>query len=167
MIEGPARWYTVGQNLVSAVRMGLSSKPKRAGQVPGDIAWDSCDCGGMLAVSMTRLYLSEEFPEESEAVNGACQPPYEVGQFTVAVVRCAPNPDGSETAPRADELDTAAGLLLQDATEMLDAVSALMCRLRHDDQVLDYLITPAEPVGPEGGCVGVNLTVRVGLIRKS
>lgn len=165
MITGPARWYTVGTYLVTAVRDGLSSKPGRAGMVPGEIAWDACDCGGMLAVSLSRLYLSDTFPEETEAVNGACQPPYEVGQYTVAVVRCAPNPDGVEAAPPADELDTAAGLLLQDATEMLDAVSALLCRLKEEDEVLDYLVTPVEPVGPEGGCVGVNVTVRVCLVR--
>lgn len=165
MITGAARWYTVGSRIVAAVRDGLSSKPGRAGLVPGEIAWDSCDCGGMLAVSLSRLYLSEVFPEESETVSGACQPPYEVGQYTVAVVRCAPNPDGVEAFPPADELDTAAGLLLQDATEMLDSVAALLCRMREDDEVLDYLVTPVEPVGPEGGCVGVNLTVRVCLVR--
>ena len=165
MITGAARWYTVGTHLVTAVRGGLTSKPKRVGQVPGEIAWDSCDCGGMLAVSLSRLYLADVFPEESETVNGACQPPYEVGQFTVAVVRCAPNPDGVEAAPPADELDTAAGLLLQDATEMLDSVSAALCRLRENDEVLDYLVTPVEPVGPEGGCVGVTLTARVCLVR--
>lgn len=165
MISGPGRWYTVGGHILAAVKAGLSSKPSRAGQVPGEIAWDACDCGGMLAVSLSRLYLSEVFPEESEAFNGACQPPYEVAQFTVAVVRCAPNPDGIESAPKADELDTAAGLLLQDATEMLDAVSSELCRLKADDEVLDYLVTPVEPVGPEGGCVGVNVTVRVCLMR--
>jgi hypothetical protein len=165
VITGTARWYTVGQNLVASVRTGLTSKPKRVGQVPGEIAWDSCDCGGMLAVSLSRLYLSDVFPEEAEAVNGACDPPYEVGQFTVAVVRCAPNPDGVESAPPAGELDAAAGLLLQDATEMLGSVSTTLCRLKHDDEVLDYLVTPVEPVGPEGGCVGVNLTVRVCLVR--
>lgn len=165
MITGSARWYTIGNHIVTAVRDGLSSKPTRAGQVPGEIAWDACDCGGMLAVSLPRLYLSDVFPEESETVNGACQPPYEVGQFTVAVVRCAPNPDGVEAAPPADELNTAAGLLLQDATEMLDSVSAALCRLLENDDVLDYLVTPVEPVGPEGGCVGVTLTARVCLVR--
>lgn len=165
MITGTARWYTVGQSLVTAVRDGLSSKPKRAGMVPGEIAWDACDCGGMLAVSLSRLYLSDVFPEEAETVNGACQSPYEVGQFTVAVVRCAPQPNGAEQAPPADDLDTAAGLLLQDATEMLDSVSAALCRLREDDGVLDYLVTPVEPVGQEGTCVGVNLTARVCLVR--
>ncbi|MER7488716.1 hypothetical protein ABTY20_22985 [Streptomyces sp. NPDC126497] len=165
MIAGAARWYTVGSRIVAAVRDGLSSKPSRVGLVPGEIAWDSCDCGGMLAVTLSRLYLSDAFPEETETVNGACQPPYEVGQYTVAVVRCAPNPDGIESAPAADELDAAAGLLLQDATEMLGAVATLLCRLKEGDEVLDYLVTPVEPVGPEGGCVGVNLTVRVCLVR--
>lgn len=165
MIAGPGRWYTVGTHLVTAVRDGLSSKPGRAGQVPGEIAWDSCDCGGMLAVALSRLYLADVFPEETETSTGVCQPPYEVGQFTVAVVRCAPNPDGVEAAPPADELDTAAGLLLQDATEMLDALASRLCALKEDDEVLDYLVTPVEPVGPEGGCVGVNVTVRVCLTR--
>jgi hypothetical protein len=165
VITGSARWYTVGSHLVTAVRDGLTSKPKRVGQVPGEIAWDACDCGGMLAVALSRLYLSDAFPEEAETVNGACQPPYEVGQFTVAVVRCAPNPEGVESAPPADELDTAAGRLLQDAPEMLDSVAAALCRLREDDDVLDYLVTPVEPVGPEGGCVGVTLTARVCLVR--
>jgi hypothetical protein len=165
VITGAARWYTVGTRLMTAVSAGLTSKPGRVSMVPGEIAWDSCDCGGMLAVSLSRLYLSEVFPEESETVSGACQPPYEVGQFTIAVVRCAPSADGVEMAPPADELDTAAGLLLQDATEMLDSVSAALCRLREDDDVLDYLVTPVEPVGPEGGCVGVNLTARVCLVR--
>lgn len=165
MISGSSRWYVVGTSLVDAVRDGLTSKPGRAGMVPGEIAWDACDCGGMLAVTLTRAYLSEVFPEETETVNGACAAPYEVGQFTVAVVRCAPQAEGVEAAPAADDLDAAAGLLLQDTAEMLDSLSAALCRLQADDEVLDYLVTPAEPVGPEGGCVGVTLTVRVNLVR--
>lgn len=166
MIRGTARWYTVGSRLVKAAYAGLSSKPGRYGQVPGEIAWDSCDCGGMLAVAAPRVYLSESFPEESEeVVSSRCQAPYEVGEFTVSVVRCAPQPQGQDTAPRVDELDTAAGLLLQDTAETLDAVSVLLCRMAEDDEVSNYLITPAEQVGPEGGCVGFTLRVRVCLER--
>lgn len=161
-----ARWYRIGAQLVQAAYTGLSSKPQRSGQVPGEIAWDSCDCGGMLAVATPRVYFSETFPEEAEnVVSARCQAPYEVAEFTVSVVRCAPQPQGQESAPRADELDAAAGLLLQDMAETMDAVAALLCRLEDAGDVVDYLINPAEQVGPEGGCVGFTLRVRVGLVR--
>lgn len=166
MITGSSRWYTVGARLVKAAYDGLSSKPQRYGQVPGEIAWDACDCGGMLAVAMPRTYLSEVFPEEAdEVVRARCGAPYEVGEFTVSVVRCAPSPQGQATAPAADDLDTAAGLLLQDTAETLDAVAALLCRMEDADEVDDYLINPAEQVGPEGGCVGFTLRVRIGRVR--
>lgn len=166
MITGTSRWYTVGRRLVDAAYNGLSSKPARSGMVPGEIAWDSCDCAGMLAVSMPRAYLSEAFPEEAEEVVSArCQAPYEVGEFTVSVVRCAPQPDGVNPAPSVAELDAAAGLLLQDTAETLDAVALLLCQMQDADDVSDYLINPAEQVGPEGGCVGFTLRVRIGLVR--
>lgn len=166
MISGTARWYTVGGRLVTAVRAGLSSSVGRAGQVPGDIAWDNCTCEGVLAVTTPRIYLSEDFPDEAEApVSIRCQAPYEVGEFTVSVIRCAPTPDGQEMAPSADELDAAAGLLLQDMTETLGAVSALLCQMKEDDEVSDYVINPVESAGPEGACVGFTLRVRVSLDR--
>lgn len=166
MISGTSRWYTVGSRLVDAAYAGLSVKPGRRGMVPGEIAWDACDCVGMLAVTVPRVYLSEAFPEETETVIGVrCQAPYEVGEYTVSVVRCAPQPEGAEAAPPPAELDAAAGLLLQDMTETTDAVAAEMCRMHDGDEVADYLISPVESVGPEGGCVGFTLRVRVALVR--
>lgn len=166
MISGTARWYTVGSYLVTATRTGLSSSVARAGQVPGEIAWDDCNCDGILAVTTPRVFLSENFPEEAEGTVGVrCQAPYEVGEFTVSVIRCAPTPDGQEMAPPAADLDAAAGLLLQDTAETMDAVSALMCQLKDSDTISDYLISPAESAGPEGACVGFTLRVLVSLER--
>lgn len=166
MISGSARWYTVGGHLVTSVRTGLTSPVLRYGQVPGEIAWDNCTCEGVLAVSAPRVYLSEVFPGEAEAPIGVkCNPPYEVGEYTVAVIRCAPNPEGVEMAPTATELDSAAGLLLQDIADSLDALSVTLCGLKDADTISDYLITPAEAAGPEGGCVGFNLKVLVSLDR--
>lgn len=166
MITGTDRWYTLGSRLVNAAYNGLSAKPGRKGMVPGEIAWDSCDCGGMLAVTVPRVFLSELFPEEAEAVVGVrCQAPYEVAEFTVSVVRCAPQPDGTETAPPAVDLDTAAGLLLQDTAETMDAVAVAMCLMHDNGDVADYLINPAESVGPEGACVGFTLRILISLVR--
>lgn len=166
MITGTDRWYQVGSRLVTAVRAGLTSPVGRAGQVPGEIAWDSCTCEGLLAVTVPRVFLSEEFPAEAEAPVGVrCQAPYEVGEFTVSVIRCAPQPEGQEMAPAVTELDSSAGLLLQDLAETLDAVAVLMCQLKDADTISDYLLSPADSAGPEGACVGFTLRVLVCLER--
>lgn len=166
MIQGTARWYTVGSYLVNATRNGLSASVARAGQVPGEIAWDDCNCDGVLAVTTPRVFLSEDFPNEAEGTVGVkCTAPYQVGEFTVSVIRCAPQPDGQDLAPPADDLDSAAGLLLQDVAETMDAVSVLLCQLKDNDDISDYLITPAESAGPEGACVGFTLRVLVSLER--
>lgn len=166
MITGTDRWYVLGTRLVDAAYNGLSSKPKRRGMVPGEIAWDACDCGGMLAVTSPRIFYAEVFPEEAETIVGVrCQAPYEVAEFTVSVVRCAPQPSGAEAAPPANELDAAAGLLLQDTAEVMDAVARALCTMHDGDDILDYLINPAEQVGPEGACVGFTLRVLISLVR--
>ncbi len=166
MITGTARWYTLGSRLVDAAYGGLTSKPGRKGMVPGEIAWDACDCGGMLAVTVPRVFYSETFPEEADTVIGVrCQAPYEVAEFTVSVVRCAPQPNGAEAAPAAADLDAAAGLLLQDTTEVMDAVARALCSMHDGDDIADYLINPAESAGPEGACVGFTLRVLISLVR--
>lgn len=166
MITGSDRWYTVGGYLVTAVQAGLSAGVARAGQVPGEIAWDNCTCEGVLAVSVPRIYLSELFPEETETVVGVrCQAPYEVAEFTVSVIRCAPQPEGQDMAPDASDLDTSAGLLLQDMSESMDALSARLCVLKDEESISDFMVAPAEAAGPEGACVGFNLRVLVSLER--
>lgn len=166
MITGSARWYTVGSRIVTAVRNGLTASVARYGQVPGDIVWDECNCDGALYVTTPRVHLSETFPAEQEQpVGSRCRAPYEVGEYTVSVVRCAPQPDGQNIAPDVTDLDNAAGLLLQDIAETMDAVAVLMCSMDDADEISDYLVTPADSNGPQGDCVGFTLRVLVALER--
>lgn len=166
MITGSARWYTVGTYLVTSTYAGLSSKPARYGLVPGEIAWDECDCAGLLAVTLPRVYLSELFPEETDSViGGRCQAPYEVGEFTVSIVRCVPTAEPPAIAPDADDLDTSAGMIMQDIAETMDALSRALCLYQDNESISDYLITPAESAGPEGKCGGFTLRVRISLER--
>lgn len=166
MITGTDRWYVLGGQLVNAVLAELSAGVARSGQVPGQIAWDDCDCGGQLAVTVPRVYLAETFPEETEGPVGVrCQAPYEVAEYTVSVIRCAPQPKGQALSPVMAELDAAAGLLLQDIAETMTAVSRLLCTLHEDDEISDYLVTPAESAGPEGACVGFTLRILISLER--
>jgi hypothetical protein len=165
MISGRLRWYTVGGYLVTAVKDGLTNQVGRSGQVPGEIAWDEC-CDGMLAVSAPRVFFSEEFPAEAEGTLGIiCQPPYEVGEFTITVLRCTAGPDPQEASVPASVLDASAALLLQDMAETMDAVAAVLCSLKMSDLISDYMLTPAEATGPEGLCVGLNLKALVSLER--
>lgn len=166
MITGSARWYQVGARIVTAVNGGLTVPVARSGQVPGSIAWDDCNCDGLLAVTVPRVYLAERFFEESDGPVGArCRAPYEVADFTVSVLRCAPQPKGQAMSPPAADLDNAAASLLRDIAETMDAVSALMCTLQDSDEISDYFVTPAESAGPEGSCVGFTLRVLVSLER--
>jgi hypothetical protein len=163
MITGSDRWFVLGDSIVAAVRTGLSASVSRYGQVPGEIAWDEC-CEGQLAVSVPRIFRSELFPVETEGPVGArCQAPYEVAEFTVSVLRCAPQPEGQATSPAPDALDTAAGLLLQDMAETMQSVMYLLCQLKDADSISDYMVTPAEAAGPEGACVGLVLRVMISL----
>lgn len=163
MITGSSRWYVIGGQIVTAVKNGLTASVSRSGQVPGEIAWDEC-CEGQLAVSVPRVYRSELFPAEVDAPVGArCQAPYEVAEYTVSLLRCAPQPGPQDTAPSPADLDTSAGLLLQDMAETMQAVMYLLCQLKDADSISDYLVTPAEAAGPEGGCVGLVLRVLVAL----
>lgn len=164
-LSGAGRWYTVGQHLVTATTAALTAPVARAGQVPGDIAWDNCTCEGVLAVTVPRIYYAEQFPAETERPVGVrCQAPYEVAEFTVSIIRCAPQPEG-DMAPSAADLDAAAGLLLQDMEETMNAVSVRLCQLQDQDTIDDFLVTPAASAGPEGACVGFVLRVLVCLIR--
>jgi hypothetical protein len=166
MITGPDRWYTVGARLVTAVKAGLSAGVARWGQVPGEIVWDECNCDGALYVSAPRIYLSELFPGESEGpLTAKCQAPYEVAEFTVAVVRCAPTGDPTQGTPTAGAVDTAAHVLLRDAAETLDALAALLCGMENLDEISNYAVAPAESNGPQGDCVGVDVRVLIALER--
>lgn len=164
-LTGTDRWYVLGGALVTAVTAGLTVQVARAGQVPGEIAWDSCTCAGTLAVTVPRIFRSESFPEETEAPVGvSCQAPYEVAEYTVSIIRCSPVPTGQEQAPTVAELDNTAGLLLQDMTETMAALHFYLCGLKRDDEITDFMVTPAESAGPEGACVGFNLRVRIALV---
>lgn len=164
VVTGSARWYNVGSALVTATRTSLSSSVSRYGMVPGDIVWDEC-CAGALMVSLPRLYRSDEFPAETEGSTGvSCQAPYEVAEYTVSVIRCAPQPQGQDIAVPVADLDTAAGLLAQDMTETMNGLIAYLCGLKRDDVITDFLATPAQTVGPEGDCVGFTLRVLIALV---
>lgn len=164
MITGPLKWYTVASTLEQAVYAELTTKPTRHSVVPGAIAWDECDCG-LLAVSVARVFLTETFPDElSRRVGNACDAPYEVGELVIQVIRCVPGPD-TATAPTTTELDASAQEILQDAYEMLKAVSVKLCQMNKAREISDFMLRPLTAQGPSGVCGGNELRAYVALLR--
>jgi len=165
VITGPLKWYTVAAALETAVYAELTTKPDRHSVVPGAIAWDECDCG-LLAVSVAQIYLSDLFPNPVAANAGVrCDAAWEVGEFVIQVIRCAPNPDGDDLAPTTAALDASAQELLRDAYEVMSGTSVKLCEMKDARDISDFMLRPLTAQGPTGGCVGNELRAFVALGR--
>jgi hypothetical protein len=131
--------------------------------VPGQIAWDTCQCG-QLDITTTRIFYSRQFPQEATGAESNCTLPYIVAEVTVSVLRCAPTVDDNGNEPTCDELDAAAETWLDDANAVRDAVACCLAALVTAGSVSAYSLNEQVPVGPEGMCVGSEYRVGVGLL---
>lgn len=168
LITGNDRWNQVGVLLNQAVVSALTSAgfplPDRSGVVPGAIAWDDCTCG-ILATSWSMTYLTSSFPTEASTVEGNCDAPEEATEYVIQLIRCAPGPDSNGNAPTVKELADAALLMSTDGNIMGRAVSVLLCQMKEQGQIWDYMVSRRTAQGPEGMCVGNEQRVLVGLPR--
>lgn len=157
--------HSVVTGIGECVRVELATTP--AGEpdrvclsVPGQIAWDACDCG-QLALSVGQVYGSVVFPTPADGGSeSACGTPLVVAPITVSITRCVPGPDDLGNPPSCDELLAAALILEQDRYAVRRAVA---CCLRDmlDSQVIDYTVGASVTVGPEGLCAGSDTAVLV------
>lgn len=167
LIQGPAKWYTVAAGLRDTVYAALSTQPARYGVVPGAIAWDAGDCG-LLAVSVAAVQPSNDFPVPETTSLGNCTPALEVAEVVIQILRCAPGiGEASDQlgalAPPTDDLEASALLVATDAHEMMVSVLGYLNGLRQDSSIYDYVAGGAQVMGPEGGVVGNEMRVQVGL----
>lgn len=172
MIRGQRGFYDVASILVTGIddelRQSPAGRPDRACVVPGEIAWDGCDCG-MLAVSVRSWVLTDSFPDASEIGGalraGPCEMPYIVAAMEIQIVRCSPSPDGVMLNVPCPELDVAAQILIEDAWLTVRRTTVELCELKSDEQIVDYVVAEQNTIGPSGGCVGTSLLVSVALER--
>lgn len=168
MISGDDKWYTVCNVILGAAVAGLSVPVTRKLITTGQIAWDDC-CNGQLAVSLTRTAPTESFPTEQVTLSqfsdsAVCSPPYEIGEITVQITRCAPQALNGQTAPSTDALSKHALQNMIDANQIKRSVSAALCALKADvTQRFDYFTRSQLFLGPEGGCDGSELYLYAGL----
>lgn len=172
--RGATGFYDVANVLIENVGVALADSAggqvERACVVPGEIAWDGCNCG-LLAISVRNWTLTDDFPQSSAAFGAnatratPCNLPWLVGELHIQVVRCAPIPDGNALSVPCAALDEAARILISDAYVTLTETVSTLCELRESDQIIDYVLSNQETLGPAGDCVGTELTVQVGLVR--
>lgn len=166
MLTGPFAFYSVMTDLLETLRVRLADTvagvPERLCVVPGEIAWDGCECG-QLAISLSRVYLSESFPAEVSLHHAAsqCNHPYVVGTMAAQLVRCAPTVQGDELVVSCAALDESAQVVVSDMYQMLTGVARRLCELTELDTIDNYIIREQISVGPQGMCVGSELRFSV------
>lgn len=154
----------IGECVRAELATTTAGAPARAClMVPGQIAWDSCgpdDCG-QLTLSITRIFYSQTFPAESviDWSEAGCPPTLLAADVTVSILRCAPGPDDAGNPPTCDELLAAALVWDADARAVRKAVGCCLADLVEQDQISAYTIRSQTPAGPEGGCVGSELSL--------
>lgn len=127
--------------------------------VPGDIAWDACDCG-QLAQTITSTYPSNSFPTNaSDQRRTPCGPNLTVATVNLSLTRCVPSPDSNGRPPTCAQLLAAAVTLEVDRWVVRKAVACYLRTLRETQPpiIADFSVGTVISVGPQGGCVGVQL----------
>ncbi len=170
--QGELAVWDVSSILVTGIADALAATDAgavdRACVVPGDVAWDECECG-LLAVSPRRFFVSDEFPEgalgRGLVRTSPCNQPWLVAEVFISIIRCVPQPGDNQLAPTCEQLAAAGRVLLVDAYVTLDTTISILCELREDDRIIDYVLGEQLSRGPEGACVGTELGVFIGLDR--
>lgn len=170
MLRGYGAFYAIMTLTRDAILVELQERnatPARSGIVPGAIAWDECDQCGLLALSGTRFYLTDSFPIEVATTEqtGSRGGAWLGGDLVTQLIRCAPQPQGSGQAPSTSALDATAQLVLDDAYSVLCATTTTLQALYDQNLIIDYLVRQQMFIGPEGACVGSELSYAVGVMR--
>lgn len=159
---------TVVPGLLECVRVGLAATeagaPDRVCEVPGQLAWDGCECG-TLAVTVDRIFQSATFPQPAgdNELAAQCASAYLAVDATVTVLRCAPNPQGTALAPTCTALDAAALAWFIDMDAVRSALACCLLDMRTADTIVEFVLRDTVPAGPQGGCVGSDTRLTFGI----
>jgi hypothetical protein len=164
---GHAGFFQIATDLLAAIQADIAllwGEPfERACVVPGDIAWDECECSA-LYISVSRIYLTDSFPDESPPVN-PCGGGFLAADLIIAALRCAPQPAGDDVAPSCDALDDSAQEIIADGWRVHETTICALDAMVDDALIEQYRTLPLSFVGPAGMCVGSSMTVTVAVPR--
>lgn len=157
----------VGEAVATALEDTRGGRPKRiAFAVPGQIAWDECDCG-QLAQTITSITSAKTSNTPStESAAFACGHPLMIVNVTLSLVRCVPGTDeitATSIAPTVSTLLGAALTLEEDRTVVRTSLLRHLRTLFDEYKIRDFTIGAATSVGPEGVCGGIEITYTITL----
>lgn len=132
--------------------------------VPGQLAWDDCDCG-LLAIEWLSASYTAAFPNQRQAMADGCKP-YLALQIQVTALRCAPSSGTHGEPPSAAALSDAATTNLNDLEAVLIGTATAVKTLEETNAILQYALAGPTPAGPQGGCVGVTQQLWLGFANR-
>jgi PKD repeat protein len=130
--------------------------------VPGQLAWDECECG-LLAVEWIGNIFTNALPASVQETDDGCNSMVGIN-LRVTALRCAPQPVQPAIAPTCTALDASAQTQFIDSLAMTRGVAFAVKALEDTNVILTYSFGGASPTGPQGGCVGVTIDVTLGVV---
>jgi PKD repeat protein len=130
--------------------------------VPGQLAWDECECG-LLAVEWLGNVFSNALPAPRPETEDGCNSMLGM-TFRVSAIRCAPPIEEGAVAPTCAALDAGAQTQFIDSLAVTRGVAFAAKALEDMNTVLAYSFGGATPTGPQGRCVGVTIDVTFGVV---
>lgn len=162
MVEIPLSYAIVtgvGEYVVNEIANdAIGGRPERISLiVPGEIAWDKCDCG-LFAQTITSIAPTSSFPTSGADVPvRGCGHQMEMVSVTMTLLRCISGPVNG-VAPNVKSLAHDALVVESDRTVMRHALTCYLKKLRDiPPRIFDFTVGAATSVGPDGGCGGVTI----------
>jgi hypothetical protein len=151
----------VGQCAYDVLDESPGGQPHRfCNVVPGDIAWDQCECG-QLAQTITNVVPSEDGTSAAPDVRQTkCGPAFTLAEVTLSLTRCVPGVDNNGHGPKCNQLLEAARILEIDRYLVRQAVTCCLLNLRNTYEITTFTVGAAQSVGPQGMCAGFDLTYK-------
>lgn len=138
---------------------GVGAKMRKCYAVPGNIAWDSCDCG-QLAQSIQQKNPTRVFPTDAsnEPLQGGCQSRSMMWIVVASLTRCIPGMKDSGAPPTPAQLFEAARIQAGDEFAMRAGIECCLAELKRAYRIADFRVGASVFPGPEGNCGGVEIT---------
>lgn len=168
----PLAFYTVVTGVAECVRTSLVEEygPLPEGYrfcpvVPGEIAWDDCECGSFTQSGSSWLWSNNAvtpLDNLSDSQNN-CGPFYLGLDVTALALRCAPQPAEGELAPTCEAQQDASIVWNRDAVALRRGVLCCLRNMLDANTIEGFQIMSHTAVGPNGACVGSQLVYRIWL----
>ena len=155
----------IAECIVARLALTPAGVPNRVCIYPGDVAWDECDCG-MLALTTSRIFGSETFPNEGISGVGLsnCGLPYMVASIDITMLRCVPVIQDTKRPPTCEKLGAATRTMYEDAFAVWQGTLCCLLEMKRIGMLAEYNLAAQTFIGPQGSCAGSTLTIQLGYV---